>query len=877
MAEPTQPQMGSELYGQVSAQLGASPSAGPFGAGPAYSGGAMPGGTMGGGQLPGGLGGFNMPPLPPMGAAQQMGQSNPFGGGGSSPFGGGGIGGAGDSLKKLVDTNKDLIAAIKDLTKNIKGLGGGGPGGMPGMPGMSPGGLGRGDGFGEEGLSNRLLSNIARGQRGGGMSGRYGDQVGGFMDPFGNQNAYLQDINRFGGGAGFRAFGRAMINSPFSGPNAAMSRGGLPPSSIDLENPPTGRVDPHFYDFNQGAFDQMANSGAYGGYASALGALGPGHNGGFRPGAGAFFRSFGNAIAPSLIRPPSRPIDFNDLSRTASLAAEDIVSDLGGHGDVEIAARRRAEQMIAGNAGQIQQQADALAQGSIAARAGRVTARGASALGRIVGAGGTNMSQIVSQIPYLGGIMAAPLNVLEGRLAGAIPGELPGIIQSGYGLGGAQGSGHINTHSAFINRMTENLGLGATEALNMGNQVLNLSSGQIRSGNILANRITAAIANGVNVGDVGVNAAMGAAGSNLKGTGFAGTGAIRMALGMGLRGQGVSDFLGAVSGLGGQFNAMGIDLDGNQSLRQDISDIHRSGFGSLRGKGAVEGYSRMRQKGGIAAAQSLGGMFGGVAQELLMASALDEAGGNFSEAGRILENLSPYENRQRLAQMLGVGEDDEVVQMMMMGQGLSYAERNITRNGKGPISAGFGGGPQADAIFTKRSAQLNNERLTNTYGDNRTNLMELLRINKKIEDKLISGITINKMEDLVSLVADISNIANKLGSTLAQIVGLLAPIAQWLARLLGGGGAPTPPTPPGGGGPAPSDIRLKEDFVFIDVSEEGYNIYQFKYKDDENATVYQGVMAHEVFIKKPEAVYCDQSGYLGVYYDLIDVDFVEVK
>jgi len=149
----------------------------------------------------------------------------------------------------------------------------------------------------------------------------------------------------------------------------------------------------------------------------------------------------------------------------------------------------------------------------------------------------------------------------------------------------------------------------------------------------------------------------------------------------------------------------------------------------------------------------------------------------------------------------------------------------------------------------------------------------MMRINKKIEDKLISGVKVTHMESLVSTVADVSNVANKMASNIARLVAIIAPVMQALARWLGGGGSPPPPgTPPS----APSDERLKKDIVLIDVSEEGYNIYEFVYIDDEDATVYQGVMAQEVIKVKPEAVYVDQRGYYGVHYDLIDVEFRKV-
>jgi len=833
MADPIQPMAGSQLYNQVQDQLNSG------GHQPQYSGGAFPGGaTMGGGSV--GVGGFNMPQLSTMGAATQMGQSNPFGGGASSPFGGGdGIGGAGDSIKKLVDTNKDLIAALKDLTKGIKSIGGGGPGGMPGMGGMGGGG---GGGFGDSGLSNKLLSNIARG-KGGMIDLAPTIDSAGFATPGGQA---LVDQS-FGHVQGMEA-----LADPFTGaaPPAQIYRGGA-----FQPNPAFQQYQQHMTanrNIND-AHDILSPMGGGPGIYTEGGRLqAPGRFSAASIGQG--LSNFGNGL---LGRPQQMTAGYQRATRAQ---AHQGIRDSGFSQGAQDAATDALMQNEGTDANLPEEK------GSFGKAAGKF-AHGA---GRVIGAGGTNMSEIVSQIPYVGGIMSAPLNVLEGRLQGAMVGELPGIIHSGFGQGKAQGSGHINTHSGFLKTMRNNLGLGAADALNMGNEVLNAAGGQQIAN--LGGKMTAAIANGMNVGDVGVNASFGRAGMNLQGTGLTGTSSIRMAKGMGLKGQAASDFLGAVAGLGSQFGAMGIDLGDKGQTARDISDIHRSGFSSLKGKLAVEGFSRMRQKGGIAASQGLGGLFGGVGTSLLMADALDRSDGDFDKAGQDLEQLSPFENRSRLASILGVGEKDPVVQMMMMGQGLSYAERHIKRTQKDQISADFKGGAQADAIFTRKQAKLDADRLTNSYGANRNNIQEMMRINKKIEDKLISGVTVKDMEGLVSLVADISNVANNLATNLASIINAIPTIINVLKNLNPFGPSAPPGTPPS----APSDERLKKDIVLIDVSEEGYNIYEFVYIDDEDATVYQGVMAQEVIKVKPEAVYVDQRGYYGVHYNLIDVEFRKV-
>ena len=70
------------------------------------------------------------------------------------------------------------------------------------------------------------------------------------------------------------------------------------------------------------------------------------------------------------------------------------------------------------------------------------------------------------------------------------------------------------------------------------------------------------------------------------------------------------------------------------------------------------------------------------------------------------------------------------------------------------------------------------------------------------------------------------------------------------------------------------DVRLKEDIKKIGTSIQGYDIYKFKYIDEN--TEYIGVMAQDVMERKPEAVKKLPSGYYGVDYSQLDVEFREV-
>ena len=73
---------------------------------------------------------------------------------------------------------------------------------------------------------------------------------------------------------------------------------------------------------------------------------------------------------------------------------------------------------------------------------------------------------------------------------------------------------------------------------------------------------------------------------------------------------------------------------------------------------------------------------------------------------------------------------------------------------------------------------------------------------------------------------------------------------------------------------AASSKKLKDNIVKIGKSILGYNIYKFNYKGQ--AQRYIGVIAEEIQQLKPEAVRMLPNGYLGVNYNLLDVEFKEV-
>ena len=78
----------------------------------------------------------------------------------------------------------------------------------------------------------------------------------------------------------------------------------------------------------------------------------------------------------------------------------------------------------------------------------------------------------------------------------------------------------------------------------------------------------------------------------------------------------------------------------------------------------------------------------------------------------------------------------------------------------------------------------------------------------------------------------------------------------------------------GGTGSFLSDVSLKENIVHVGKSPSGINIFEYNYQGE--TTRHRGAMAQEVLVKKPEAVVEMDNGYLGINYDMIDVDMKKV-
>ena len=72
-----------------------------------------------------------------------------------------------------------------------------------------------------------------------------------------------------------------------------------------------------------------------------------------------------------------------------------------------------------------------------------------------------------------------------------------------------------------------------------------------------------------------------------------------------------------------------------------------------------------------------------------------------------------------------------------------------------------------------------------------------------------------------------------------------------------------------------SDVRVKENIEQIGVSPKGYKVYEWNYKVNKEDR-FRGVIAQDVLKVNPMAVDVLENGYLGVFYDKIDVEMEAV-
>lgn len=78
----------------------------------------------------------------------------------------------------------------------------------------------------------------------------------------------------------------------------------------------------------------------------------------------------------------------------------------------------------------------------------------------------------------------------------------------------------------------------------------------------------------------------------------------------------------------------------------------------------------------------------------------------------------------------------------------------------------------------------------------------------------------------------------------------------------------------GGGGTEASDRRLKTDAVWVGLTRDSIPIWRYRYKG--TPQVFQGVMAQDVALRRPDALVTRSNGMLAVNYSRLGLKMRQV-
>lgn len=694
----------------------------------------------------------------PFASSSGIGSAAPAFGGASSPFGGGG--GMGDNIQKLIKSNTDLITALNNLTKAVRGEGGLGGGGGLGLGG-GPGGDGGMGGLGGSALDRQLLYG-ARGA----MQRQRRPGVGTGAPPIGFDRAEARVRNLGSNYGNLEALSDQILQrTAHSNAFANYTDAEDDMFTVGFAGGFRGGADP---------FDRMADGDAAGMYQ-----LGPaGNRRGFRRTRGFFRGLFSSQDRIAHLQMDREIANNQFLERAATLEAATSNPITTG---VRVGAMAGG---MAYREGQYQggMQTGQRFRDYIGASVGhqiKQFIRGTRDYGFRLGAA-TSVVDMAAATPFVGGALAAPIGSLQAQGMQAAILELPAAMMSAFGPAfsrGPTGMGAVTRHKAYLTEMAGLFGIDAKGALDMARETLMQGSGGYTTTEELVGTYVTAFGAGFDPAAFARNASFRMAGSNLQNTRFGARGrldAIGMAAQLGLKGAGASQFVGGVESMGAMFRNMGIDMQGG--TYDEIMKMALSGYTSLSGIGAVEAYGRIRQKTTISASQSLNSMFGGIANDIMMAQAIMESGGDLDKASAILEGASIAGGKGLLSRGTGLRDGSKVFELLQMGQGLTVAERRYGRMRTGTIGGLDVGDVQGIGAASYGRRLTNDIDISAKLAQDRLDVLEnfqtgatkegvkfteafkqLTDQNKAIEKAIIEGISIKDFDKIVQAAQKIND------------------------------------------------------------------------------------------------------------------------
>jgi len=256
--------------------------------------------------------------------------------------------------------------------------------------------------------------------------------------------------------------------------------------------------------------------------------------------------------------------------------------------------------------------------------------------------------------------------------------------------------------------------------------------------------------------------------------------------------------------------------------------------------------------------------FGGAEKEAgkQQAAGFRASGAEFREQGEaIRESFQPFvepggqafQETAALSGALGVGQEQQAIDRFIESPGQQFlrerAEKSLIRNQA--ATGGLGGGNIKKALQEQAigiAAQQQQQRLSNLGVVSSTGFGALQQ-QAQARQFQTGGVS--------------QALTGAAGSKAAGTVGCAAGFRSGVGQVVQGVAAF-------------SDKTLKKDIKKIGASDSGINIYEFRYINDTNDILHQGVIAQELLETNPDAV-TKNNGLYSVDYSLIDVEFKELE
>lgn len=400
--------------------------------------------------------------------------------------------------------------------------------------------------------------------------------------------------------------------------------------------------------------------------------------------------------------------------------------------------------------------------------------------GANIGSTGT-MQGMLSQIPYIGGLLSIPYATLENRINQFAPAESTArlVAQQG-GLG--QGGNYFATHAAMFDRF-KLLGLDPNAALQ---EALSFQeSSGVMTGmdpmNIMGSRLSAFVGAGFTGQTVGSFQRLNRKDKMLS---FDPAKIFNYGLELGLGDQGQMELLGAFEGIQQMIPGMGYRGNASRVLGQ-IANNTNNGFigtqGVLQAQRQIQGTAE--------AGRGLKGIFGGLLETMTMADMLVQSGGDISKAIRNFESnyaTDPSALKGTLTKRFG----KTVTEMGYLANMTSADYDNI---GQGQFAQGtLPAADLGDIVLSKTLVGQQIDRGNDLYKNRLDPANKLLELNAKLEQTIINGVSTTVLDNvgkpLIDLAKNMQDMAKNLSNLLGYVikgVDMLAKFLAWATSIFG--------------------------------------------------------------------------------------------